>query len=75
MNLEYEVRKLDVIPYFNRAQALAKKFKVYEFLHVPKQSNIKVDALAGLATSMNLAENDKIDLQVVQRRLFHPLNS
>lgn len=75
MNLEYKVRKLYMLLYFNQAQALSKKFKVCEFHHYRRQNNIKADALARLVASMDLAANDKIDLQVVQRRLFPPLNT
>lgn len=62
MNLEYEVRKLNLLSYFDRAQVLAKKLKVCEFHHIPKQSNIKVDALAGLDAFMDLVENGEMDL-------------
>lgn len=75
MNLEYEVRKPNFVPYFNQTPALKKKFKVCEFHYVPKQSHIKADALIGLSASMNLVENYWMDLQVVQRRLLPLFNT
>lgn len=49
MNLEYEVRKPNLLPYFNWVQAiLPKNFRVRKFHHhVPQQSNIKADTLVG----------------------------
>ena len=52
MNLEYEVRKPNLVPYFNKAQQLKSQFTLIEFHHIPRCENVKADALTGLAASM-----------------------
>ena len=46
-----------------------------ELHHVPRYENIKADALAGLATSMALPENDKVTITVTERKLLPPLDT
>ena len=69
MNLEYEVRKPDLVPYFNKAQKLKGQFTLIEFHHIPRCENVKADALAGLAASMALLDNDTTKVTITERKL------
>ena len=64
---EYEVRKDDLIPYFRLATQLLQKFEVVTLEHVPRKENQMVDALASLASSMTLGEDEAADVLVCQR--------
>lgn len=75
MNLEYKGRKLNLLPYFNKAQKLNGQFILIEFHRVLRQGNVKVDALARLIASMALSENDKMEVIVVERELLPPLDT
>lgn len=68
MNLEYEVRKPNLIPYLNKAQELKNQFTLIEFHHVPRHESLKADALVGLAASMALPENDKLEVTVTEQK-------
>ena len=46
MKFEYEVRKPNLVPYFNKAQKLKDQFILIEFHHIPRYKNVKADALA-----------------------------
>lgn len=65
MNLEYEVRKPNPVPYFNIVQQLKEKFILIEFHHIPRHENVKADALARLNASMALPKNDKLEVMLV----------
>ena len=54
LNLEYEVRKPNLVPYFKKVQKLKSQFTLIEFHHKPRYDNVKADALVGLIASMAL---------------------
>ncbi|XP_070008272.1 uncharacterized protein LOC142165127 [Nicotiana tabacum] len=54
----YEVKKEDLLSYHEYASGLLEKFDRVFLNHVPREENRKVDALANLATTMALAENE-----------------
>ncbi|KAM2154204.1 hypothetical protein ACFX1Q_046055 [Malus domestica] len=64
---EYEVRKDDLVPYFRLATQLLQKFEAVTLEHVPRKENQMADALANLASSMTLEEDEAVDLPVCQR--------
>ena len=49
MNQKYEIRKPDLLPYYNKAQSLRQKFDVCHITHIHRGENIRADALARLA--------------------------
>ncbi|XP_070672232.1 uncharacterized protein [Malus domestica] len=64
---KYEVGKDDLVPYFRLATQLLQKFEVVTLEHMPRKENQMADALANLASSMTLGEDEAIDVQVCQR--------
>ncbi|KAM1017646.1 hypothetical protein ACFX2A_048180 [Malus domestica] len=64
---EYEVRKDDLIPYFRLATQLLQEFETVTLEHVPRKENQMADALANLASSMTLGEDEATDVPVCQR--------
>ena len=75
MNLEYKVRKPNLVPYFNKAQKLKSRFTLIEFRPIPRDENVKANALARLATSMDLPENDTVKINVTKRKLLPTLDT
>ncbi|XP_068305036.1 uncharacterized protein [Pyrus communis] len=61
---EYEVRKYDLVPYFWPATQLLQKFEAVMLEHVPGKENQMADALANLALSMALREDESVDVPV-----------
>ena len=45
VNNIYEVRKPELVPYYNAAQQLMDKFEHIEVIHVPRSGNAPADAL------------------------------
>ena len=66
MNLEYKVRKPNLVPYFNKAQKLKDQFTLIVFHHVPRCENVNADALAGLAAVMALPGNDTVTITITE---------
>ncbi|KAM1908815.1 hypothetical protein ACFX1X_028672 [Malus domestica] len=64
---EYEVKKDDLIPYFRLATQLLQEFETVTLEHVPRKENQMADALANLASSMTLGEDEAADVPVCQR--------
>ncbi|KAM1282220.1 hypothetical protein ACFX2I_022708 [Malus domestica] len=64
---EYEVRKDDLIPYFRLATQLLQEFETMTLKHVPRKENQMADALANLASSMTLGEDEAAEVLVCQR--------
>ncbi|XXG80061.1 hypothetical protein AAC387_Pa09g1009 [Persea americana] len=52
MNPKYEVKKPNLLPHYNKAQLLRQKFDICHITHILRGENIRADALARLATSM-----------------------
>ena len=69
----YEVRKEDLIPYFRYATQLLEKFESTSLEHVPRKENGMADALANLATTLAMFEEETINLPVCQRWVIPPL--
>ncbi|KAM1282174.1 hypothetical protein ACFX2H_022566 [Malus domestica] len=63
---EYEVRKDDLVPYFRLATQLLQEFETVTLEHVPRKENQMADALANLASSMTLGEDEATDVPVCQ---------
>ncbi|XP_070669143.1 uncharacterized protein [Malus domestica] len=64
---KYEVRKNDLVPYFLLATQLLQEFETVTLKHVPRKENQMADALANLASSMTLKEDEAADVPVCQR--------
>ncbi|KAM1506182.1 hypothetical protein ACFXTO_002081 [Malus domestica] len=64
---EYEVRKDDLVPYFRLAMQLLQRFEAVTLEHVPRKENQMADALANLASSMALGEDEATNVPVCQR--------
>ncbi|KAM1612215.1 hypothetical protein ACFX1Z_000910 [Malus domestica] len=64
---EYEVRKDDLVLYFRLATQLLQKFEAVTLEHMPRKENQMADALANLALSMTLREDEAADVPVCQR--------
>ncbi|KAM2901555.1 hypothetical protein FF1_007532 [Malus domestica] len=64
---EYEVRKDDLVPYFWLATQLLQRFEAVTLEHVPRKENQMADALANLASSMTLGEDEAANVPVCQR--------
>ncbi|XP_070004415.1 uncharacterized protein LOC142163405 [Nicotiana tabacum] len=63
----YEVKKKDLLPYHEYASGLLEKFDRVLLNHVPREKNRKADALANLATTMSLGENESTKVYVGHR--------
>ncbi|XP_061999282.1 uncharacterized protein LOC133716611 [Rosa rugosa] len=63
----YEVKKEDLVPYFQLATQLLKGFDAVTLMHVPRKENQVADALANLAAALALSEDEVIHLPVCQR--------
>ncbi|XP_070672631.1 uncharacterized protein [Malus domestica] len=63
---EYEVRKDDLVPYFRLATQLLQKFETVTLEHVPRKENQMADALANLASSMTLGEEETANVPICQ---------
>ncbi|KAM1128185.1 hypothetical protein ACFX15_037484 [Malus domestica] len=64
---EYEVRKDDLVPYFRLATQLQQEFEAVTLEHVPRKENQMAEALANLALSVTLGEDEAADVPVCQR--------
>ncbi|KAM1112717.1 hypothetical protein ACFX13_046395 [Malus domestica] len=64
---EYEVRKDDLVPYFRLATQLLQRFEAVTLEHVPRKENQMADALANLASSMTLGEDEAANVPICQR--------
>lgn len=69
------MRKPNLVPYFNKVQKLKSQFMLIEFHHVLRYENVQEDALAGLAASMALPENEKMTITVTEWKLLPPLDA
>ncbi|XP_024196030.1 uncharacterized protein LOC112199214 [Rosa chinensis] len=63
----YEVKKEDLVPYFRLATQLLKGFDVVTLTHVPRKENQTAEALANLAATLALSEDEIIHLPICQR--------
>ncbi|KAM2618530.1 hypothetical protein TB1_034795 [Malus domestica] len=70
---EYEVRKDDLVQYFRLATQLLQRFKAVTLEHVPRKENQMADALANLASSITLGEDEATNVPVCQRWVIPPV--
>ena len=75
MNQKYEIRKPNLLPYYNKTQSLRQKFDICHISHIRRGENIRADALAGLTASMAIQEVENMQITVCQRRILPPLNT
>nr|XP_051211944.1 uncharacterized protein LOC127329471 [Lolium perenne] len=66
----YEVRKPELVPYYNAARNLMGKFLQIEVLHVPRSRNAPADALAKLAAALVLPDDKSMQVTVEERWLL-----
>nr|XP_051211175.1 uncharacterized protein LOC127328628 [Lolium perenne] len=66
----YEVRKPELVPYYNAARNLMGKFLQIEVLHVPRSRNAPADALAKLAAALVLRDDKSMQVTVEERWLL-----
>ena len=59
-----------MIPYFQFASHLLGKFDSVMLEYVPRRDNRLADALANLATTLALSDDEKINIPVCQRRVL-----
>ena len=64
---EYEVKKEDLIQYFKCAKKLMENFDCISLKHVPRSENRQADALANLATSLAMNDDDKLNIPVCRK--------
>lgn len=69
------MRKPNLIPDFDKGQELKNQFTLIEFHHVLRHENVRAGTLAGLAASMALPENDKLEVTITERELLPPLDT
>ncbi|XP_070677026.1 uncharacterized protein [Malus domestica] len=70
---EYEVRKDDLVPYFQLATQLLRKFKAVALELLLRKENQMADALDNLASSMALREYKAAYVLVCQRLVIPPV--
>ncbi|XP_033510867.1 uncharacterized protein [Nicotiana tomentosiformis] len=63
----YEVNKEDLLPYHQYASGLLERFDQVFLNQVPREENRMADALANLATTMALGENESTKVHVCHR--------
>ncbi|XP_070026717.1 uncharacterized protein LOC142182339 [Nicotiana tabacum] len=63
----YKVKKEDLLPYYQYASGLLEKFDQVFLNHIPRGENRKADALAILAMTMALGENESTKVYVCHR--------
>ncbi|KAK2978543.1 hypothetical protein RJ640_009502 [Escallonia rubra] len=69
---EYQIRKPNLLPYYERANYLLSKFPKLHIRHVRRGVNGRVDALASLAASLGLYKNREMTITVGARRIPQP---
>ncbi|KAM1754933.1 hypothetical protein ACFX12_007327 [Malus domestica] len=70
---KYEVRKDDIVSYFRLATQLLQRFEAVTLEHVPRKENQMADALANLASSITLGEDEATNVPVCQRWVIPPV--
>ncbi|XP_015078299.1 uncharacterized protein LOC107022106 [Solanum pennellii] len=67
LSRSYEVKKEDLLSYHQYASFLLERFDRVFLNHVPREENRMADALANLATTMALGENETTKVRVCHR--------
>jgi ribonuclease HI len=63
----YEVRNEGLVPYFRLATRLIEEFDGISLKHIPRSENKIADALANLATTLALSEEERVNVPVCNR--------
>ncbi|KAL2906100.1 Gypsy retrotransposon integrase-like protein 1 [Bienertia sinuspersici] len=69
---DYDVKKEDLVPYHKHAMQLLSEFKSAVMEHVPRSANKVADALANLAATLALGEEDYLSVPVCNRWVVTP---
>ncbi|XP_075660455.1 uncharacterized protein LOC142630347 [Castanea sativa] len=64
---QYDVKKEDLDPYCKYAKKLLANFKAITLEHIPRKENRQADALANLATTLALSQEETAKVVVSQR--------
>ena len=64
----YEVRNEGLVPYFRLATRLVEEFDGISLEHIPRSENKIADALANLATTLALLEEEMVNVPVCNRQ-------
>ena len=54
MSQKYDIRKPDLLPYYNEAQSLRQKFDISHITHIFRGETVRADARAGLVVSITI---------------------
>ena len=63
----YEVKNEGLVPYFRLATRLVEEFEKISLEHIPRSENKIADALANLATTLALSEEERVNVPVCNR--------
>ena len=63
----YEVKNEGLVPYFRLATQLVEEFDGISLEHIPRSENKIADALANLATTLALSEEERVNVPVCNR--------
>ncbi|XP_075665082.1 uncharacterized protein LOC142634683 [Castanea sativa] len=64
---QYDVKKEDLVPYCKYAKKLLTNFEAITLEHIPRKENKQADALANLATTLALSQEETAKVAVSQR--------
>lgn len=66
----YEVRKPELIEYFERAKNLIGNFQNLQLYHIPRGKNTQADALANLAATLAQTNRINLPIKIEERRII-----
>jgi len=69
---EYKVRHEDLVPYYNVTIYMVERFRNFYIDHVPRQQNVRADALASLAAFLALPVGVVEKILVYSHYLYCP---
>ncbi|GKV35504.1 hypothetical protein SLEP1_g43762 [Rubroshorea leprosula] len=75
VGVEFDVRKPELVPYFQYASQFLEKFDYVSIAHVPRSQNKQADALANLAAIIASLDNQEVTIFVSQRWISPHLRS
>ena len=64
---QYDVKKEDLIPYCKYAKKLLANFDAITLEHIPRKENRQTDALANLATTLALSQEETTKVDISQK--------
>ncbi|MBV8801981.1 MAG: reverse transcriptase-like protein, partial [Gammaproteobacteria bacterium] len=73
LNGIYEVRKTELIPYYQKAKELISQFAFIKMVHISRSYNGHANALAQLAAALRLPDNGKVEVIVEERLVLPPI--